>query len=70
MGTEEIQLMLRLLETANKKYDGNLMIMKSAANWRIAFSMPNSKEDVQAIPPSRTFVEAAHNALAIEAKRD
>ncbi len=70
MGTEEIQLMLRLLETANKKHDGTLMILKSAANWRISFSMPNSKEDVQALPPSRTFAEAAHNALALEAKLD
>jgi hypothetical protein len=64
MTGEEIELMRRLVQIADERFDGHLTILKFTTNWRVGFKTPTEREDIDAAPVGRSFAEAAQKALA------
>jgi hypothetical protein len=60
----EFELLNRLIEIANKRFDGHLTIMKFTTNWRIGFRTPHERDHIDALPVGTTFGDAAREALA------
>jgi hypothetical protein len=64
--TEE--LLKRLVDIANERFDGHVTIMKFTANWRVGFGTPsqvysNRADDVDMME-GKTLEEASTKALA------
>ena len=64
--TEE--LLKRLVDIANERFDGHVTIMKFTTNWRVGFGTPcrveATKADDVEMMEGRTLEEAATKALA------
>ena len=64
--TEE--LLKRLVDIANERFDGHLTIMKFSTNWRVGFGTPwrecSIKADDVEMMEGKTLEEAATKALA------
>ena len=64
--TEE--LLKRLVDIANERFDGHVTIMKFSTNWRVGFGTPSCvysyKADDVEMMEGKTLEEAATKALA------
>jgi hypothetical protein len=62
--TEE--LLKRLVDIANERFDGHVTIMKFTANWRVGFGTPSQvyRADELEMMEGKTLEEAATKALA------
>jgi hypothetical protein len=64
--TEE--LLKRLVDIANERFDGHVTIMKFSTNWRVGFGTPwrgySYKADDVEMMEGKTLEEAATKALA------
>ena len=59
--------LLEVLEQIAKiRADGHLTILKFTTNWRIGFTIPNSREDIDNLWDGESFEEAATQAIAFE----
>jgi len=63
MSDEDIETWERLVEVANRDFDGHLTILKFTTNWRIGFVTPSERESIDEMAVGDTFAEAAHKAL-------
>jgi hypothetical protein len=61
-------LLERLIERAQRDFDGHLTILRFTTNWRVGFITPSERSDVDSFPVGDTFEEAAKAALAISTK--
>jgi len=62
--TDGVTAMFTLLEEiGRRKTGGHLTIMRFTTNWRVGFRTPNDREDIEAMPAGRSFVEAARLAV-------
>lgn len=59
----DFELFTRLVETADKSFDGHLTVMKFTTNWRVGFVTPEDRDAIADMPVGNTFAEAARNAL-------
>lgn len=60
---EDIEIWDRLVEVANRKFDGHLTVLKFTTNWRVGFVTPSEREIIDGLAVGSTFAEAAHKAL-------
>ena len=63
MTTDDFDLFRRLVETADKNFDGHLTVMKFTTNWRVGFVTPADRDGIADLPAANTFAEAARRAL-------
>ncbi|TIL33924.1 hypothetical protein [Mesorhizobium sp.] len=63
MSDEEIDVWERLVEVANRDYDGHLTILKFTTNWRIGFVTPSDRDMIDEMVTGNTFAEAAYKLL-------
>jgi len=69
MTADEIELMKRLQDEANRKFDGHLTILKFTTNWRVSFATPDDAGEfgvrnfIEEMPVGATLAEAAQKAL-------
>ncbi|MEC5323301.1 MULTISPECIES: hypothetical protein [unclassified Aurantimonas] len=63
MSDEDIDIWGRLIEVANRDFDGHLTILKFTTNWRVGFVTPSEREIIEDMAVGDTFAEAASNAL-------
>ena len=59
----DFELFTRLIETADKSYDGHLTVMKFTTNWRVGFVTPDDRDGINDMAVGNTFAEAARKAL-------
>jgi hypothetical protein len=59
------KLLDKLIERANRDFDGHVTILRFTTNWRVGFITPDERCDIDAIPVGSTFEDAANAALAM-----
>ena len=60
---DDFDLFRRLVETADKHFDGHLTVMKFTTNWRIGFVTPDDRDGIADLAAGKTFAETAGIAL-------
>jgi hypothetical protein len=55
----DVDILKALILLAENESDGHLTIMKFTTNWRISFTTPHTREDIQEMPKGATFRQAA-----------
>lgn len=61
------ELLSRLIQIANEKFDGHFTILKFTGNWRVCFGTADTAVldgNVHHMPVGKTFAEAAQAAIA------
>ena len=58
--SEDFLLLPTLVEIANKRFDGHLVVIKFTTNWRVGFSVD---DEIAKLSVGKTFAEAATEAL-------
>src|SRR5215469_7559427 len=55
----DLDLLNRLVELANEKFEGYLTISRSTTNWRVSFGAPRDHNEIKHMIAAPTFGEAA-----------
>ena len=63
-GSIDVDLFEFAQTLANKYSDGHLTIMKFTSNWRVSFSTPSERADIDRMAEGETFQEALGQAIA------
>jgi hypothetical protein len=60
---KDFELFKKLVERADKSFDGHLTVMKFTTTWRVGFVTPDGRDGIADMPVGNTFTEAARKAL-------
>jgi len=61
----DAKLVDKLIQRAERDFDGHLTILRFTTNWRVGFVTPDERADIDGIPVGKTFEDAANAALAM-----
>lgn len=64
MNTQE--KMDKVIEIANKKYDGHFTLMKFTTNWRFIFGTIDNREEIKYMESAKTLDEVLDKAIKNE----
>ena len=61
----DAKLVDKLIQRAERDFDGHLTLLRFTTNWRVGFVTPDERADIDGIPVGKTFEDAAKAALAM-----